>query len=496
KLLQIGLGLLLLGLSFSIRAQKPPNIVLILTDDQDVELHGMYPLSSTIRELGNEGASFHRAYTPTPICCPARASLLTGMYAHNHGTRNNSQSGGCYGDRWQLTLEPRALPHLLQLEGYTTFFGGKYLNQYTGEVTPVGWNEFYGLHGNSRYYNYTLRENTKNIHYTDTYLTDLLRDRAVDFLKRISQSEEKESRPFFAMVAPPAAHAPFTPAPRHEGVFSNIKALRTPSFNEPKDDKHWLVRSSARLHNQTIDLLDQFYSRRLETLLAVDELVDAVVKTLRETGALENTYIVFASDNGYHVGQFAQPFDKRQPYETDIHIPLLIRGPGIAPGSQVKSAVSLVDLAPTILSWAKVATPAYMDGRSFHNIFGDKLTEGPLVERSLLIEYWGEGNNETYNPECPEFRAQDQLAQCDPEGECHCQDAWNNTFACVREVRYREDRIYCEFQDEEDFQEAYDLSEDPYQLTNGVYDLVPIDRALLGLRLQNLTHCRGRGCFA
>jgi len=159
------------------------------------------------------------------------------MYAHNHGTRNNSVSGGCYGPHWRRLLEPRALPHILQQHGYNTFFGGKYLNQYWGAGdVPEGWNHFYGLHGNSRYYNYTLRENSGNVHYESSYLTDLLRDRAADFLRNAT-IPTGNVQPFFAMVAPPAAHEPFTPAPRHEGVFSHVKALRTPSFNQVKTGK-------------------------------------------------------------------------------------------------------------------------------------------------------------------------------------------------------------------------------------------------------------------
>ncbi|KAI8037416.1 hypothetical protein M5D96_009552 [Drosophila gunungcola] len=446
---------LILACLGNVAIAKLPNILLILSDDQDVELRGMFPMEQTIQLLGYGGALFHNAFTPTPICCPARTSLLTGMRA----------------------LEPRALPHILQQNGYNTFFGGKYLNEYWGAGdVPKGWNQFYGLHGNSRYYNYTLRENSGNVHYESTYLTDLLRDRAVDFLRNATQSQGAgEGQPFFAMVAPPAAHAPFTPAPRHEGVFSHIKALRTPSFNE------------------TIDTIDKYFQKRWESLLAVDELVATLVGVLNETQSLDNTYVVYTSDNGYHVGQFAQPFDKRQPYETDIGIPLLIRGPGIAPESHVDTAVSLVDLAPTILAWANVSTPAYMDGQSFHEILLSKERRIPFFERSLLIEYWGEGNVATYNPECP-WAEQDRLAQCSPEAECHCQDSWNNTYACLRNIRHREDRVYCEFRDNENYLEAYDLQLDQFQMTNIAYDLLPIERALYSLRLRNLTQCSGHSC--
>lgn len=206
-----------------------PNVLLLLTDDQDVELHGLNPLQKTTELLTEYGTKFTNAYTSTPLCCPARASLLTGQYAHNHLTFNNSINGGCNGHRWRTISEPRALPVLLQKHGYRTFFAGKYLNQFKGAEVPPGWDTFYGLHGNSRYYNYTIRENRRNVSYSDIYLTDMLRDRTVEFIHNVRNSH----KPFFAMVSPPAAHAPFTPAPRHKGVFSHVRALRTPSFNAP-----------------------------------------------------------------------------------------------------------------------------------------------------------------------------------------------------------------------------------------------------------------------
>lgn len=227
--------------------KSPPNILLVLSDDQDVELHGLYPLQQTMQMFLRHGTQFNNAFTSTPLCCPSRSSLLTGQYAHNHRTFNNSRSGGCYGQVWRERFEPRALPVLLQQSGYRTFFAGKYLNQYQGAEVPPGWHEFHGLHGNSRYYNYTLRENEGNVSYTDRYLTDLLSDRAAAFIRSTTMKEQRDHVPFFAMVAPPAAHAPFTPAPRHAGAFAQVKALRTPSFNVPDKGRFHQVASNSSL---------------------------------------------------------------------------------------------------------------------------------------------------------------------------------------------------------------------------------------------------------
>lgn len=141
---------------------------------------------------------------------------------------------------WRKNVEPYALPNILYENGYETFFGGKYLNQYRGEHRPPGWTVFNGLHGNSRYYNYTIYENGYNKTYSDIYLTDLLTERLLSFLNVHANS----TRPFFALIAPPAPHSPFTPAPKYKDHFSGIKAIRTKNFNVVSDGKRLLLISS------------------------------------------------------------------------------------------------------------------------------------------------------------------------------------------------------------------------------------------------------------
>lgn len=227
--------------------------------------------------------------------------------------------------------------------------------------------------------------------------------------------------------------------------------IRTNYLNYPLD-KHWLVGSGQSLSNNTILTIDEYFQKRWESLLSVDEMMKALVAVLNETQCFQNTYIIYTSDNGYHLGQFAQPFDKRQPYETDIKVPLLVLGPHVPANQIINLPVSLLDIAPTILEWAGLSVPEYMDGRSFKsellNAHSMNLTLQPFTQRTLLIEYWGEGNDNTYNPLCPGQRS-DHLAQCTLVAECHCQDSWNNTYACVRDFRYNLNRIYCEFQDSE-----------------------------------------------
>uniref|UniRef100_A0A1I8PRC1 Sulfatase N-terminal domain-containing protein n=1 Tax=Stomoxys calcitrans TaxID=35570 RepID=A0A1I8PRC1_STOCA len=479
------------NLAFASFNKKSPNIVIILTDDQDVDLDGLFPMNNVKHLIGEAGATFENAYTSSPLCCPSRSSLLSGKYAHNHHALNNSLSGGCNGPFWRSKIElNQTMATLLSAVGYNTFFAGKYLNAYQGSTVPNGWHQFYGLHGNSRYYNYTLRENDRNFSYSDVYLTDLLKDKVLNFF-----NARDKSSPFLAMIAPPAPHQPFTPADRHKGAFKGTTAKRTPSYNKPDREKHWLLAESKQISPATLKLMDSFFQQRWESLLAVDELVAAVVESLSNSGELDNTYIIYTSDNGYHLGQFAQPFDKRQPYETDIHIPLLIRGPSIKSGVKVTAPTLLIDILPTIMEWTNLPLDSLMDGQSFQpfltNADGYDASSDPLFRRGFLIQHFGEGNLQTYKPECPMWQPADRLAECTLEADCHCQDSWNNTYACVRNFAHRINHLYCEFHDNEDFIEFYDLDEDPHQLYNTGQQMLIIERALYSLALQNLTQCQG-----
>lgn len=275
------------------------------------------------------------------------------------------------------------------------------------------------------------------------------------------------------MISPPAPHAPYTPAKRHENSFDKVKALRTPNFNTVSGelDKHWLVRSFVSpLGDNVIDNIDTYFRRRWQTLLAVDELIEAIVEQLKQQNLFEETYFIFTSDNGYHLGQFSMPFDKRQPYETDIRVPFIVTGPKIKPKLLINRPISLIDLAPTLLDWANVSKPIWLDGESFarameleSNEISAEIESSERVgcesdrqlriddapyERELLIEHWGEGNEKTYNDECP-WQRTDGLTQCTLAAGCHCQDSWNNTFSCIRHLANDLDKIYCEFQDKE-----------------------------------------------
>ena len=249
------------------------------------------------------------------------------------GVKNNTISGGCNSEKWREELEHKTFVSRLHKSGYRTMYAGKYLNQYgrpdAGGVShvPPGWDWWIGLVGNSRYYNYTLSINGKAKHHGDhfatDYLTDVIRRRAISFLDKMYKSQKDDS-PFLMMLAPPAAHAPFTPAPENKEKFTNITAPRTEAFNRDtsKDPaKHWLMMTKPRqMSDSTIQEVDEMFRNRWRTLVSVDNMVDKVVKALAMYDMLDNTYIILTSDNGFHLGQFALPVDKRLPYEFDIRV--------------------------------------------------------------------------------------------------------------------------------------------------------------------------------
>uniref|UniRef100_A0A8D0KLH3 N-acetylglucosamine-6-sulfatase n=1 Tax=Salvator merianae TaxID=96440 RepID=A0A8D0KLH3_SALMN len=422
------------------------NIVLILTDDQDVEIGGMTPMKKTMSLIGQLGASFVNAFAVTPLCCPSRSSLLTGCYPHNHQVRNNSLEGNCSSPDWQKFQEPFTFPVYLQKQGYQTFYAGKYLNQYgdakAGGVQhiPLGWMYWLGLVGNSKYYNYTLsvngREEKHGEIYEEDYLTDLITNRSLTFLRKLSHS------PFLMVLAPPAAHSPWTAAPHYKSAYSDVKAPRDGSFNVHGKDKHWLIRQAkSPMSNSSIEFLDNVYRERWQTLLSVDDMVEKVLNQLKSLDLLDSTYVFYTSDHGYHTGQFSLPIDKRQLYEFDIRVPLLVRGPGIKPNQTYLEPVLNIDLGPTFLDIAGVdVSQTPMDGQSFLPLLVNK-THKSSWRSDFLVQYTGEGSAGK-DPHCPALGP--GVSQCFPD--CVCEDAFNNTYACVRTL-HPISMQYCEFAD-------------------------------------------------
>ncbi|KAK7456546.1 hypothetical protein BaRGS_00039344 [Batillaria attramentaria] len=364
------------------RSEKP-NIVLIMTDDQDVLLGSLKAMPKLHDLLVNEGAYFNNSFTSTPMCCPSRSSTLTGLYVHNHNVYTNNDN--CSSPQWQEEHEPRTFATYLQKGGYRTGYFGKYLNKYDGERTPVGWDQWVGLVRNSRFYNYTLNyQGSLQKHYDNyynDYLTDLIANDSVAFFKR-SKRSFPQSNPVMMFLSVPAPHGPEDAAPQYQHMFVNNTDHRTASWNlAPNDDKQWLLRQMQPLTPQYKLFTDLLQRRRLQTLQSVDDLVEKVYHELAMLGELDNTYLIFTSDHGYHLGQFGLVKGKSLAYDFDVRVPLVIRGPGIKAGSVIRNVAANVDLAPTILSMAGMEVPGHMDGTSLLDV----LKATPEMDRSGFV---------------------------------------------------------------------------------------------------------------
>ncbi len=430
-------GALAVGISLSESAPgagERPNIVFILTDDQRYDAMGFMGRPSFLKtpnldRIAREGAHVRNAFATTAFCSPSRASFMTGCYAHKHGVVTNEG----------MDPDPSCptFARILQEAGYETAFIGKWHMAPTSDPRP-GFDYWLSFKGQGVYEDPRLNENGREFQ-AGGYMTDILTDYAVKFLKK------KRAKPFCMVLSHKAVHEPFTPAERHKDAFAGASIPEPASFRDTFADKPaWMRRAFtygirrtpwANSEGEPIpDKLDRGNwngTRMLDyyrSILAVDDSVGRVLDTLEKAGKLDNTVVVFAGDNGYFIGEHGLG-DKRLIYEESIRIPLLVRYPKLVkPGSTVHGMALNIDLAPTLLELAGEKIPDGMQGRSMVPVL-----QGKPGHKSFLYEYFREG--------------------------------WVAGLPFMLGVR-TERWKYCTYPDMDDIDELYNLAGDPIEMHN------------------------------
>lgn len=417
-----------------------PNIIFILTDDLDAK--SIWGMPYLRHYLINQGTKFENAFVTTSLCCPSRTTTLRGQYSHNHGvlTNQNSPLGG-QKRLIELGLEKSTIATWLDEAGYQTVQLGKYLNGYKKPYKPPGWDKFYGPGGYAK---------------SDTYHTDYYAEKASNFIK----STKGENDPFFLWVGTKAPHEPAEPAPRHADAFPDATAPRPPSFNEEDvSDKPLWIRGYPSLTPEEIAQLDEFQRKRLQSMLAVDEMIKRLIESLQYSRKLKNTYIVFTSDNGVPLGTHRKKGGKWSPYEEDIRVPLIVRGPGVPEGKVRQHMVLNNDLGPTFAQLGRASKPSFVDGRSFVPL----LRSSPPPPSNWRSAFLVEGERAGTNPSNPAYKA----------------------------VRTK-DRIWVEYATGE--RELYNLAQDPYELESRHITASEDLKQHLASRLDRLRDCAREAC--
>jgi N-acetylglucosamine-6-sulfatase len=450
------------------KKQKPsPNVVVFLTDDMDASQ--MRIMDEVNSEIGDRGVTFANSFVNWAVCCPSRATLLTGQYAQNHDVRGNraNQGGGFANFNNNKTL---AL--WLQDAGYSTVHIGKFLNGYGGAgsgaaFVPPGWTEWYaGTDGTTQtVFNYTLNENGNLVSYgdaVDDFKQDVLTDLAVDVIDR----RAPRKKPFFIQLSYTASHSggpnpnpnPPTnacqgsakPAPRHADAFASEPLPMPPNFNETDvSDKPDGIQNNPPLTGGDIADITRNYRCRLGSLLSVDEGVGRVMDALRASGELKNTLVIFTSDNGFFHGEHRVKQGKTRLYEPSIRVPYVMRGPGVPKsGKTVRDLIINADTAPTIVDAANANARLPMDGRS---LFRAAKRPRKVTGRTLMLD--------------------------------------TAAYKAVRTQRF----IYAEHDTGEI--EMYNLEADPYEL-DSVHDDAAYNkvRSRLARLLDEFRRCSGREC--
>jgi len=414
-----------LNLPEALGADKRPNFVFILTDDQRWDFMSCtgHPFLRTpnMDRIAKEGVRFTNAFVTTSLCAPSRACFHTGMCIHSHGIKDN-------GTQW-----PDKIPTysgLLQQAGYDTAFIGKWHMDMQDGPRP-GFNRWVSFQGQGVYYNPTLNVDGEKVQ-TSGYMTDLLTKYAVEWLKK------PRNEPFSLCLWHKAVHGPFAPAVRHSKLYENCVLPPVESLNDTLEGKPSWIRAknptAANKPEQARKSREETIRDYCRTIVGIDESIGRVLRTLEEMGVLDSTVVIFAGDNGFFWGEHGQG-DKRTMYEESIRIPMLMRYPALVkPGTISDRMVLNIDVCPTILDLARVAVPEKVEGESWR----------PILKGNA--KGWRTDFLYEYDLEPPSVR--------------------KPTIRGIRNERWK----YIEYPDYPGEYELYDLKNDPHEMHNLVND--------------------------
>ncbi|MBT0769449.1 sulfatase [Kineosporia sp. J2-2] len=451
-------------------SSEKPNIVFVLVDDMD---SGLLKYLPSVQQMQEEGTSFSDYYVSNSLCCASRSTIFTGMYPHNTGIFTNTvETGGGYVVFKGQGLDQDTFATDLQGAGYQTAIMGKFLNEYQPgspkkptTTNPVGWDEWALSASGYNGFNYNLNENGEVTHYgkaEDDYLTDVISAKGQDFIKRSAGSDE----PFFLEMSVFTPHKPAVPAPRHAELYPNLKAPRTATYDKKnKNPATWMA--NQKISKASAKTMDEEYRRRAQTLASVDEMITALRAQLTASGVADNTYIVFSSDNGYHMGEHKLVSGKMTAFDTDINVPLVVLGPDVPAGRTTDAMASNIDLRPTFTDMANTTSPSHIDGQSLVPLWSGGST--PVTDRKqLLVEHKGIGLDDN-DPDQGIFRS-----PIPPD------------YAAIRS----KDFLYVKYNSGD--REYYDLKKDPNETDNIAGSLSAKRIKQLDATVHKLRACSGQ----
>ena len=422
-----------------------PNIVMILTDDYSLDL--MAQSMPNLDALRRDGTSFANYFVTDSLCCPSRSSIFTGKLPHDTQVFTNTPPYGGFGAFMAHDNVGHTFAAALHQVGYRTAMLGKYLNGYepARDGAPPGWSEWDVAGNGYPEFNYALNENGRVNHYGSDpgdYLVDVLSDRADAFIRKSA------GEPFFIEIATFAPHAPYTPAPRDADKFPGLAYSRAAPFGaKPNAAAPGWLREIPPLRPQDLAVIDKAFRMRVQADQSVDKMIGRLRASLAELGIDKDTYVIFTSDNGYHMGEYQLRPGKMTPFDTDIRVPLVVVGPGVAGGRTLPEIAENIDLAPTYVELAgAIGGPLQPDGHSLLPLLHAAPGADASIawRRAALVEH----RHPTASPADPDI-------QEGPSGNPPSYEALRTP-----------DALYVEYDDTAHEVGFYDLKADPMELNN------------------------------